>query len=399
MVTTAATDDAETLDGKCCILTNTTGRLSVGGVGQLISAAVLDLPQLYTRPSAATLLNVLEDLTSEPPSWDSAPPSPSHPSALTSHRKRIVQSEGLASYLTKIVSSPLAWIEDEVQKELVWEAASRRLTERSGRSAMAALSRTFFIPLHTTTSSIGHSSGNASCHAATTIRSGEPMISLGSVQFTLHEPALTADNLGLKTWASSYLLARRMFALRRSLPALPEASMILELGSGTGLVGLAAAAVFGAHVVLTDLPEIVPNLERNVQSNTPIIVDCGAKASVAVLDWSKPRAFHLNGVHHGDTSQFALIFAADPIYSSDHPGLLAQAISHHLSRTDDARVVVEMPLREAYISERLDFTAKMSAIGLTVTDEGEETGVDDWSSSHDGELTEVRCWWSVWAWR
>jgi predicted nicotinamide N-methyase len=39
---------------------------------------------------------------------------------------------------------------------------------------------------------------------------------------------------------------------------------VIELGAGTGVVGLAAGAL-GAKVVLTDLPHLLPGLTRNVE--------------------------------------------------------------------------------------------------------------------------------------
>lgn len=210
------------------------------------------------------------------------------------------------------------------------------------------------------------------------------------IELVLHEPALTGDSLGLKTWASSYLLAKRLVTLQSNLPALPERSNILELGSGTGLVGLAAAAAYRAHVILTDLPVIVPNLERNARENTASLHDHGAKVTVAILDWTEPAVFT------AEAHSFPLVLAADPIYSSDHPRLLVQAIDEHLALSDIARVVVEMPLRDAYAPERQDFRGRMLAIGLDLTEDGEEVGYDDWSNGNTDELTEVRCWWSVW---
>lgn len=41
---------------------------------------------------------------------------------------------------------------------------------------------------------------------------------------------------------------------------------VLELGAGTGLAGI-AAALMGAEVVLTDLPDVVGLTERNVLAN------------------------------------------------------------------------------------------------------------------------------------
>ena len=327
-----------------------------GGDAEPLS--VLDLPQIYQRPSSESLLSVLDDLALAPPSWDA------NPSIST---KRPISEEGVPAYLTKIISSPLLWIEDDDVKEKIWEAASQRLSERSGRTGRGDLTRTFNVPL-----------GNAEEN---------------SVTITLHEPALQADNLGLKTWASSYLLAKRLRTLRDSMPKLAPDVRILELGAGTGLVGLAAAAVFKARVVLTDLPDIVPNLQRNATSNFDVVAAYGGDVEVSILDWSKPEEFAPTSI----PCSFPLILAADPIYSSDHPQLLVQAIGRHLSKCQGARVVIELPLREAFVDERKDLRDRMHGLVLQVLGEGEEIGYDDWTKGN--ERAEVRCWWSVWGWK
>lgn len=87
-------------------------------------ASVLDLPQLYKRPTSADLLATLNELQVKPSSWDDAEESP----------KYGVDEEGLPNYLTSIIASSLAWIPNNDVKEQIWEAASTRLSERSGRS-------------------------------------------------------------------------------------------------------------------------------------------------------------------------------------------------------------------------------------------------------------------------
>ena len=42
---------------------------------------------------------------------------------------------------------------------------------------------------------------------------------------------------------------------------------VLELGSGTGFVGLALAKLGASRVTLTDLPQRLPILKRNVEEN------------------------------------------------------------------------------------------------------------------------------------
>ena len=231
------------------------------------------------------------------------------------------------------------------------------------------------------------------------------------IEIEIHEPALTEDNLGLKTWASSYVLARKWHALKEGLRACclarRESLQILELGAGTGLVGMAAAAVLGANVLLTDLPDIVPNLERNARSNAQVVSAGGGSVDVGILDWSNPadvllsRQTHQDEVVHAPRNSLSvpLIVAADPIYSSEHPRLLVQAIAHHLSQRVDARVVIEMPIREAFAAERADFSRRMLGIGLMLVAEDTEIGYDDWSEGSCEELSEVECWMTTWAWK
>ncbi|PWW76438.1 hypothetical protein C7212DRAFT_357374 [Tuber magnatum] len=321
--------------------------LSFRGSGGRVTGAdvcgrwlVLDLPALYTRPPVDALLSTLNRLVLGPTSWEEGGEGVSDP-------------PGLTKWLTSIIASPLKWIGNDEVKETVWETASTRLAERCGRTAMPSQTRTFRIPLP---------------------------FSQKSISISLREPTLTADNLGLKTWASSYLLSKRLPLL--DLPTFPPTARALELGSGTGLVGLAAAAIFKIPVLLTDLPDIVPNLQHNADTNSAP----GTAVSVSVMDWRE-------GIDEvvSEGEKYDLVLAADPLYSPEHPGLLVGMVGKWLKKGRHGRVVVEMPLRDGYSSERGEFRSRMEKAGLGVRSEGVEAGVDDW-----GAGGEVNCWWSVW---
>ncbi|KAJ5099967.1 hypothetical protein N7532_006968 [Penicillium argentinense] len=331
---------------------------------------VLDLPQIYKKPSGTELLKALALLTLQPRTFGTSADVVKGPA---------VQPAGVTRYLTSIISSPLSWLDTEELREAVWDAASARLSERSGRTAMPAMSRIFNIPTS----------------------SGE------DYTLTLHEPSLTSDNLGMKTWVSSYLLSRRLHKLLESPPELvPSGSTepstantgkplrALELGSGTGLVGLSFASLKGkaATIHLTDLPEIVPNLAHNAALNVELMNKTEATVTTGVLDWSITP----NPLPTAE-ERFDVILAADPLYSPLHPKLLVDTINPWLSRGLDARVVVEMPLRDAYIPQVQEFRQRMTDLGLAVVEEGEEVGYDDWESA-SGDALAVKCWWSVWGW-
>lgn len=229
--------------------------------------------------------------------------------------------------------------------------------------------------------------------------------SAASFELSIHEPALTGDDLGLKTWAASYLLAKRLHSFRLVPVDNTQRLRVLELGSGTGLVGLAMAGL-GADVILTDLPSICPNLEHNVQSNLQVVTGNKGSAHTAVLDWTQPKSYcpfsdsAATNETHILPAKFPLILAADALYSPDHPRMLVDAINVWLSTDMNAKVIVELPYRDAYLPQIQDFRQRMMDIGLQITDQGDEKGYDDWGPSEasdiDDESALVTCWWSFW---
>ena len=313
---------------------------------------VHELPQVYTRPPLQVLLDALNLLERPNNTFDTDPSASIEQTASIQ-----VDPLGVPRYLTSIVACSLEWLV-EADRERVWELASLRLSERSGRSAAPAMTRSFRIS--------------------------------DELRLSLHEPSLTEDSLGLKTWTSSLLLSRRLAALSKHLPSCNP--RVLELGSGTGLVGLAAASIWQeqiSEVLLTDLPEIVPNLQRNIELNSCSSGGSTPQVHSRILDWSD-RA----DVPKTVDEAYLVILAADPIYSSEHPQLLVDTVRSWLARSADSRFMIELPLREAYLKERQDLRNRLEAF-MDVVEEGEEVGYDDWETA-EGQQADVECWWSVW---
>ena len=90
-----------------------------------LSYAVFDLPQLYTKPSAADILKALGLLAVQPRTF-------SNDQKLEVQHQ--IHASGISQYLTSIIASALAWVDSDELREQIWEAASARLCERSGRS-------------------------------------------------------------------------------------------------------------------------------------------------------------------------------------------------------------------------------------------------------------------------
>ncbi len=83
---------------------------------------------------------------------------------------------------------------------------------------------------------------------------------------------------------------------------------IVELGSGTGVAGLAAAAL-GARVLLTDVAEVVPLVAANVAANAGAIGGGGGAAQAQAYDWHAPQL-----LPPGSAEPWDVVLAADALY-------------------------------------------------------------------------------------
>ena len=136
------------------------------------------------------------------------------------------------------------------------------------------------------------------------------------------EPAYTAS----RVWPASAELALHVADVVRG-------KRVVELGAGAGLAGLACKVLGAARVVLTDLPENLPLLQRNAARNGLDDV------VVAPFDWLTPTTLG---------ERFDVVLAADCVFWPElfepllnaieavaAPGAVVLiAVTHRLGRTD-----------------------------------------------------------------
>ncbi|CAJ2509616.1 Uu.00g146420.m01.CDS01 [Anthostomella pinea] len=216
---------------------------------------------------------------------------------------------------------------------------------------------------------------------------------------------LQADNLALATWGSSEILANVLNKLPRPDSKELKGSGIwpvLELGAGTGLVGISAAAIWQTDVCLTDLEPLVPNLEANCELNHGLLGQLNENAmegvadlSCGILDWAKPE--HLVFADSKVNSDPArIIIAADTVYSEEHPELLTKAVSARLDRDEKARFIMCYPLRIGYLDHIRDLWERLEQGGLECVQEGREKLGKDWG---DNVEEDVEYEWCAWSWK
>jgi predicted nicotinamide N-methyase len=205
-------------------------------------------------------------------------------------------------------------------------------------------------------------------------------------------PAVRAQGLNLTVWTSGFVLAGLLHKLSVDYSSSEEIPA-LELGAGTGIVGLTAAALYKVPVILTDLPPIVPALADNVKLNAETVketVRCGS------LDWSAPESLVLQDgtVYEANKHKAHVILAADTVYSEEHPELLTQTIVSWLAPGSKSRVILTYSLRVAYLDEIRKLWDLLEAAGLEAIDHGQQE--DDNAHNWDDECL---CEWSVWKWK
>lgn len=108
-----------------------------------------------------------------------------------------------------------------------------------------------------------------------------------------------------------------------------QGKRVLELGSGTGLVGIVAACL-GAEVQLTDLAVAMPLLKLNMGVNQHLVEPSGGSMSCSVLEWQEP----LSSLHG---QPWDIVIGSDLVYNAASvpqlTGALQQLIQseHHWS--------------------------------------------------------------------
>lgn len=119
-----------------------------------------------------------------------------------------------------------------------------------------------------------------------------------------------------------------------------EGKKVLELGSGTGVCGIALAAL-GAEVIITDLPERIQLLQKNVAANSFLMKD---RIKVEVLDWTKDEI----------PKDLDLVLAVDCVYYNSTITPLIEL----LERSDAKEILVvseERDIGEASVAQKTFF--------------------------------------------
>lgn len=96
-----------------------------------MAVSAFDLPQVWQKPAPAELIEALQKLRVDPPVWNV---KVSRAEILKEQDTTVHHRREIAAYLSTIIKSPLAWVDQEEDREAIWTEASKRFSERCGRS-------------------------------------------------------------------------------------------------------------------------------------------------------------------------------------------------------------------------------------------------------------------------
>jgi hypothetical protein len=165
-------------------------------------------------------------------------------------------------------------------------------------------------------------------------------------------PLFSDEWLGTDVWPAARVLIAYLDEQQAAL-RLPSLS-IVELGSGTGACGLAAAALGATRVLLTDKGALLPTLEHNIKLNS-----VGGSVGCRELAWSTaalPRDVLPDGAD--------LVLMSDclnVVYGDQHAAALASTLRCILQRRLQAEAVCCPPAPLALLSQARRGSGKAEA--------------------------------------
>jgi len=128
---------------------------------------------------------------------------------------------------------------------------------------------------------------------------------------------------GSRVWECAIILGK--YAIKQHLEkGLFKKKVILELGAGTGLLSVMLASL-GNEVIATDIKEVIPILNKNIEGNKKIYEGKGSVKAFE-LDWTFDKKQIKEVFAQEKIERVDYILASDVIYHAKHLELFANAL-------------------------------------------------------------------------
>lgn len=161
-------------------------------------------------------------------------------------------------------------------------------------------------------------------------------------------------------WKGGEVLARLLLAS----PDIVRGQSVLELGTGTGVAGLAAAAAGASAVMLTD--QTVEQVERNLALNPEL----SRLVQIRTLRWGRPAPWLLAGAYdvvlaadviYPTAAEDASLGALPALFSTLHIAVSGRGLLVYVERSSKVTVALHAELRR-----RGEWECRRRSLGLRI---------------------------------
>jgi predicted nicotinamide N-methyase len=171
---------------------------------------------------------------------------------------------------------------------------------------------------------------------------------------------MDADGTFARLWPTALVLSNFLC----DHPELVAGKRVVELGAGTGAVGLVCAALGAASVTLTDMPDALEllqrNADRNHQSSAADSPSPKTKVSVAPCTWGDDA--HLAELLR-DGGGFDVVLCCEVVYQQSSDILTALAHTQKALAAPGAKVLLAYEFRCAITEDLAYFDAATDLFG------------------------------------
>ena len=188
-------------------------------------------------------------------------------------------------------------------------------------------------------------------------RSKEVLFSEGGIELLLKQGCVSRVEEVI--WKVAILLSKHLVAIRESI----KGKRVVELGSGIGLVGIVAAALGATESVITDVDDVLPLIENNIQINQQ-----QNSAKAACLWWGNDS--DMKAVT-ADQPPIDFLLAADVVYMQVAEDLINLAATFDNLASDTTQILLAYEHRGDWV-DNLIFFEEMERLNFNVSQQSLE---------------------------